>query len=114
MFNVNVSPDSPAGDVEFPADFSLVLDDNNNPTAQIELTNSLGIGTMVTVVKRTGTAWDSTINIQYEDTKVARFLKEQPGTWYTDGRQFAIGQAPNTFDSSITTFDSDTNTFDRG
>jgi hypothetical protein len=114
MFNVNVSPDSPAGDVDFPADFSLVLDVDGNPTAQLQLTNSLGIGTIVTVVKRTGIAWDSAINIQYDDTKVARFLKEQPGTWYTDGRQVAIGEEPFTLDSTIATFDSDTNTFDRG
>jgi hypothetical protein len=41
MFNVNVSPDSPAGDVDFPADFALVLDQDGNPTNQFTLTNLL-------------------------------------------------------------------------
>ena len=112
VFNVNVAPDSNAGDINFPADFALVLDGNGNPTNQIMLTNLLTANTGITIVKRTGMAWDSSLNIQYDDTNIARFLKNQPGTWYTDARQYGTS-TPVTFDSTIYTFDSTIYTFDK-
>ena len=112
VFNENLNPDSPAGDVTLPADFTLVLDGSGNPTNQITLTNLLTAGTTITVVKRTGMAWDSSLNIQYDDTNIARFLKDQPGTWYTDARQYGTS-TPVTFDSTIYTFDSTAYTFDK-
>jgi hypothetical protein len=112
VFNVNVAPDSPAGDVTFPADFSLVLDTDGNPTNQIRLTNLLGANTQITVVKRNGTEWDSAINIQYDDSNIARFLKEHPGTWYSGANQVST-TAPVSFDSTIYTFDSVNYTFDK-
>jgi hypothetical protein len=101
VFNINVAPYSPAGDVEFEPDFTV-----NSDLSQITLANTLSVGTQVTVVKRTGIAWDSVINIQDDDSKIARFLKAQPGTWYTDVRPSNIGTA--TFDSTRVTFDNDT------
>ena len=50
--NENIAPYSPAGDVNFDADFSV-----DGISKQIRLTNPLPIGTIVTVVKRTGAVW---------------------------------------------------------
>jgi hypothetical protein len=109
VFNVNVAPFSPEGDVDMPADFTV-----DNTTAQVTLEYTLSVGTQVTVAKRVGTEWDGKINIQDDDNKIARFLKSEPGTWYTDALQQSVGGVPNAFDSTIATFDSDSNTFDRG
>ena len=78
MFNVDVAPYSPAGDVTFPADFSV-----DGTTAKLTLTNLLLIGTQITVVKTTGLAWDSSTSIIYDDSKIAQFLKAAPGIWYS-------------------------------
>jgi hypothetical protein len=78
VFNVNVAPYSPAGDVTFPADFSV-----DGATAKITLTNLLSIGTQITVVKTTGVAWDNASSILYDDSKIAQFLKDAPGIWYS-------------------------------
>ena len=77
IFNVNIAPYSPEGDVKFDADFSV--DGSSN---QIRLTHLLDVGTRVTVIKRTGVAWDSSTNILNDDGKVASFLKASPGIWY--------------------------------
>ena len=79
MHNVNKAPQSPAGDVQLDAEFAV-----NGTTNQLRLTHVLSTGTQVTVVKRTGTAWDSTVNIQTDTSKIAEFLKASPGIWYTD------------------------------
>ena len=50
--NENIAPYSPAGDVNFDADFSV-----DGVSKQIRLTNQLPIGTIVTVIKRTGAVW---------------------------------------------------------
>jgi hypothetical protein len=79
MHNVNKSPHSPGGDVQLDAEFAV-----NGTSNQIRLTHLLSTGTQVTVVKRTGIAWDSTVNIQNDTGKIAEFLKASPGIWYTD------------------------------
>jgi hypothetical protein len=79
VHNVNKSPYSPEGDIDLPEDFTV-----DGVTKQLHLTNLLNSGTQVTVVKRTGTAWDSTVNIQNDTTKIAEFLKASPGIWYSD------------------------------
>ena len=110
VFNVNKAPYSPAGDVDFAADFTV-----DGTSAQLVLATPLSVGTQVTVVKRTGTAWDSTINIQEEDNKIARFLKEQPGTWYTDVKPRSTTMENATFDNNIDkVWNSKTITFDQG
>jgi hypothetical protein len=78
MFNVDVAPYSPAGDVTFSADFSV-----DGTTAKLTLTNLLSIGTQITVVKTTGLAWDSSTSIIHDDSKIAQFLKAAPGIWYS-------------------------------
>lgn len=106
VHNVNVAPDSPEGDVELAADFTVT-----GNTAALTLTNKLTFGTQVTVIKRQGTQWDSTLNIQNDDSKIAKFLKATPGIWYTE-----LKKSSNTssFDSTAGTFDSTDTTFDQG
>lgn len=79
VHNVNIAPYSPEGDVTFPADFSV-----DGTSSSLTLTNLLSPGTQITVVKRTGTAWDSTVNILNDTSKIAEFLKAKPGIWYAD------------------------------
>ena len=79
MHNVNKAPHSPDGDVQLDAEFAV-----NGTSNQLRLTHLLSTGTQVTVVKRTGIAWDSTLNIQNDSSKIAEFLKASPGIWYTD------------------------------
>lgn len=52
VFNLNISPYSPAGDVQFDADFSV-----DGITNQIRLTRPVPVGTKITVVKKTGLQW---------------------------------------------------------
>ena len=108
VYNVNNAPDSPAGDVYFDADFAV-----NGTTSQLRLTNTLKFGTRVTVVKRTGSSWDGTLNIQYDDNKISRFLKATPGIWYTNiVKSDAV--LSTSFDSGANTFDTSSQTFDQG
>jgi hypothetical protein len=86
VFNVNIAPYSPAGDVVMnqnidgtgQADFSV-----DGTTPKITLTNLLSIGTQIKVVKTTGVAWDNATSIIHDDTKIAQFLKAAPGIWYS-------------------------------
>ena len=79
VHNVNIAQYSPEGDVTLPADFTV-----DGVTSAITLTNLLTSGTQVTVVKRLGTEWDSSVNIQADTGKIAEFLKAKPGIWYAD------------------------------
>ena len=82
VHNVNINPDSPDGDIQFDADFSVDGIDNN-----IYLTNVLSTGTIVTVVKRTGNKWNNEGDIQRGTGKIEKFLKATPGIWYTQMNQ---------------------------
>jgi hypothetical protein len=78
VYNTEISPDSPAGDVQFIADFAV--DSVNN---ELVLSNQLTPGTTVTVVKRTGTQWaPDTGNITTSTTTLAKFLKLKAGISY--------------------------------
>ena len=79
VHNVNQAANSPEGDIQINADFAV-----DGESKELRLTNKLSFGTRVTVVKRTGIAWDNTTNILASDTKIARFLKGSPGVWYTN------------------------------
>ena len=79
VHNVNKAPYSPEGDMQLDADFAV-----DGVSQQVRLTHQLAPGTYVTVVKREGTDWDSTENIQFSNSKIARFLKASPGVWHTD------------------------------
>jgi len=110
MVHVNNYPDSPEGDVQMDAEFAV-----DAVNKQLRLTNRLEFGTRVTVVKRTGVAWDGDVNILDDNSKIANFLKAAPGVWYTSiGKYENIGQAPGTFDSTGNSFDSTGSTFDQG
>ena len=82
VHNINQAPDSPEGDLQLDADFAV-----NGTLKQVRLTNNLAIGMQITVVKRQGIAWDSTVSILNDDSNIAKFLKAVPGTWYKDFKQ---------------------------
>jgi hypothetical protein len=110
VHSVAIHPESPEGDVVLDADFTV-----DNQTASLTLTNNLKLGTRVTVVKRTGTDWDSVTSILDEDNKISRFLKAAPVVWYaTIGKYDSTLGDPNTFDRDDGTFDSTSITFDQG
>ena len=54
LFNVNKSPYSPAGDIQFDADYSV-----DGVSKYIRLTNPVPIGTTIIVVKKYGSVWDN-------------------------------------------------------
>lgn len=109
VHNVDNAPESPDGDVQLDAEFSV--DGTNN---QLRLTHELSFGTRVTVIKRTGIAWDSTTNILDDNNKIARFLKAAPGIWYSNiGKYESKAGIPSSFDSSTGTFDNTSITFDQ-
>lgn len=110
MIHTNNYPDSPEGDIQMDAEFAV-----DAVNKQLRLTHKLEFGTRVTVVKRTGIAWDSDLNILYDTTRIANFLKAAPGIWYANiGKYENIGQTPSSFDSTGGTFDSTGITFDQG
>jgi hypothetical protein len=80
-------------------------------SAAVQLTTPVGIGVKVTVVKRMGTDWDSTLNIQYDSGAITEFLKATPGIWYDNNN---ISKTyTGTFDNRATGFfDSTDNTFE--
>jgi hypothetical protein len=82
VHNINQAPNSPEGDLQLDADFAV-----NGTSKQLRLTTNLAIGMQLTVIKRQGIAWDSTVNILNDDSNIAKFLKAVPGTWYKDFKQ---------------------------
>ena len=109
VHNVNQAEYSPEGDVQLAADFAV-----DGTSSEIQLTHKLSFGTQVTVVKRTGTDWDRLVNIQTDDSKIAKFLKAAPGVWYTDIRQTGVSGSATSFDNASTRFDDTNITFDQG
>ena len=108
VFNINNAPTSPAGDVTFPADFTV-----DGVSNQITLTNLLDFGIQVTVVQTTGVAWDNTTNVLYDSGKISEFLRAEPGIWYSPYKQIST-TSTGTFDSAGDTLDSTNITFDQG
>jgi hypothetical protein len=110
VYNANLAPDSPEGDITFAPEFAV-----NGTTAVINLATPLQVGTQVTVVRRSGISWDSAVNLLDDNNSVASFLKATPGIWYVDNNKYENGpQGSSTFDSGAGTLDSINTTFDRG
>ena len=110
VHNVNQAQTSPEGDVQLDAEFSV-----DGITAELRLTHRLAFGTRVTVVKKTGTAWDSTTSVLEDDSKISRFLKAAPGVWYTTlGKYESKFGIPSSFDNTNGSFDSGSITYDQG
>ena len=112
VHNVNQAPYSPEGDVQFDAEFAV-----NGSSNQLRLTNLLTTGTQVTVIRKTGKAWDSKVNIQNDTSKIAEFLKATPGVWYADYKK--VSKVSETIvvklDNEVVKFDDTNNqTFDQG
>ncbi len=108
VHNINQHPESPEGDLELDADFAV-----DGESSAIRLTTPLKFGTKVTVIKRQGFEWDSTVNIQQETTKIAKFLTATPGIWYAEFKNTENTEY-GTFDGDQTSFDNANITFDRG
>ena len=112
VHNVNQAPYSPEGDVQFDAEFAV-----NGSSNQLRLTNLLTTGTQVTVIRKTGKAWDSKVNIQNDTSKIAEFLKATPGVWYADYKKVSTvsNTIVPTLDTEVVKFDdTDNQTFDQG
>jgi hypothetical protein len=112
VHNVNQAPYSPEGDLQFDAEFAV-----NGSSNQLRLTNLLTTGTQVTVIRKTGKAWDSTVNIQNDTTKIAEFLKATPGVWYADYKKVSTVSEIIVvkLDNEVVKFDDTNNqTFDQG
>jgi len=77
LYNVLNGPDSPAADEHFDAEFAV-----DGVSKQVRLTSPVPFGTTVTVVKRLGSDWDRLVNIQDDNSKIAKFLKSVPGVSY--------------------------------
>ena len=124
IFDINNAPYSPAGDVSYPADFTV------NGTSTITLTNAPAFGTLITVVRTTGTLWDgydlkqlnqspsvragtSTTSILQGKDTVSTFVKAQPGIWYNGFIQISNSTDP-TFDGNNVSLDTGNTTMDQG
>jgi len=85
IFDINQAPYSPAGDVTYPADFTI--SNVSSTTAELTLTNPMTQGTQVSVVQTTGVAWDGNknnpVNILNDSGTIPDFIKAEPGVWYT-------------------------------
>ena len=77
LYNVLNGPDSPAADEHYDAEFAV-----DGTSKLVRLTSAVPFGTTVTVVKRLGSDWDRLINIQNDNSKIAKFLKATPGINY--------------------------------
>jgi hypothetical protein len=110
VHSISNHPESPEGDVQFDAEFSV-----NGNDKFVKLTVAPAFGTRITVVKRTGTDWDgkNTVSILDDENKVARFLKDSPGIWYNTIAKYEKKVA-TTFDNGAGTFDSSNVTMDQG
>ena len=123
VHNVNIHPESTEGDILLDAEFAV-----DGTSKELRLTNKLGFGTRVTIVKRTLTLWDGydptalaqgvrTVpsSILTDDTKISRFLKAAPGIWYSNiGKYENRAGLPISFDNTNGTFDNTSITFDQG
>jgi hypothetical protein len=85
IFDINRAPYSPAGDVIYPADFTI--SNVSSTSAQLTLTKPVTQGTKITVVQVTGKEWDGNknnpVNILDSDSAIASFIKASPGIWYS-------------------------------
>ena len=104
VHNETIAPYSPAGDVQLDAEFAV-----DGVSSSLRLTNLIPAGTQITVVRRKGISWDSSLNIQYDNNNIATFLKATPGIWYSD----KVGLTTSTtftgsFDNSSAGFDDNT------
>jgi hypothetical protein len=77
MFNSNIAPTSPEGDIKFERDF--IISALTGEYSSIELNQPLLPGTQVNIFKKTGVNWDSFVNIENDTGEIADFLKAVPG-----------------------------------
>jgi hypothetical protein len=113
VYNVDIAPDSPAGDVTFIADFAV-----DSVNKELILSNKLIPGTKVTIIKKTGNIWATdTGDIATSTTSLAKFLKLKAGISYQGLPKIStVSATPNTptVQTNNVGFDNTTNTFDSG
>lgn len=102
-----VAPDSPAGDITYPAEFSV-----DGVSSLVTLTTAPSIGQQIIVVRTTLTNWDSGLNTA---STITSFLKATPGIWYAESKPAEPGSSSIvSFDNTSGTLDGNNITFDRG
>ena len=107
IHNESVAPYSPAGDIKLDAEFAV-----DGISSSLRLTNLVPAGTQITIVRRKGTSWDSSLNIQYDTNDIANFLKATPAIWYTDKIVPSSSTVfKGTFDNSSVGFDDSSDTW---
>ena len=74
VHNIDIAPESPAGDVSFTADFAV-----DTINKELILTNELTPGTVVFVTRKFGTQWG---DISSSQDPLAKFIKIKPGIGY--------------------------------
>lgn len=72
-FDINLAASSPAGDVQFQADFAL------GNTGNVTLTTPIAAKTKLTVIKQTGTMWGDA-SLWVDNSACARFIRAVPGS----------------------------------
>jgi hypothetical protein len=113
VHNIDIAPESPAGDVSFTADFAV-----DTINKELILTNDLTAGTVVFVTRRFGTKWAiDTGDISTSQEPLAKFITIKPGVGYQGSSKIStvstVTKPVVTFDSSTETFDSNIK-FDQG
>jgi hypothetical protein len=97
LYSVGQAPESPEGDVQFDAEFSV-----NGAAKQLRLTTPVPLGTRITVIQRQGKSWVSGTSTQLLAGKINSFLTAERGIWYTAPAKYS---ATTTFDSNLIRFD---------
>jgi hypothetical protein len=97
VYSVSQAPESPEGDVQFDAEFSV-----DGAAKQLRLTTPVALGTRITVVQRQGKSWVSGTSTQQAAGKINSFLTAERGIWYTAPAKYT---ATATLDSNIVKFD---------
>jgi len=119
VYNVDIAPESPAGDVKFTADFAV-----DTVNQELVLTNKLSTGTVVFISRKFGTKWASdTGDIATSQQSLAKFIKIKPGIGYQGLPKISTVSSNNsgtgangsgTFDNNTSAFDTTNITFDQG
>lgn len=109
VHNSEIHYESPEGDVEFEADFSV-----NGTTAAVRLTNSLSTGTKIITIKKIGKIWnDPGSDLANSNNAIVNFLLAEEGA-IPITKKSNLNLIDTSFDNESLTFDSGDLTFDKG
>jgi hypothetical protein len=109
VHNFELHYESPEGDVEFEADFSV-----DGTTAGVRLTNSLSVGTKIITIKKVGKIWnDPGTDLVNSNNPIVKFLLSENGA-IPITKKSELTLTDTRFDDESLTFDSGDLTFDKG